>query len=323
MQLLPSKFLPALLVSTIAILTCASTAQAEDSLPATLVIIDTGIDSSLPIFEGHLIHEVCLLDWYLCPNGLNSQEGPGSATVQADVMRFNGFDHGTQMASVALSRYANLRFIMVRVVGNSNAGLRMKVSDDNVARALEWVSQNKEKFNIRAVSMSQGHRNTSTARKYCPVVPRVQKTIVQLKSAGIGVFFPTGNQADKKRIDWPACIPEAIAIGAIDEKDEITKYSNMDFALTDMYALGKLKAIGAGGLPVNSWGTSVSTQVAAVQWIEFVSKHPQAPYSEVFMALRTSGELVFDSDFRFGRKIDLAAALAQYESKVMREQSGS
>jgi hypothetical protein len=96
-QLLLSKFLPALLVSTIAILSCASTAQAEDLLPATLVIIDAGIDSSLPIFEGHLIHEVCLLDWYLCPNGLNSQEGPSSATVQADVMRFNRFDHGTQM----------------------------------------------------------------------------------------------------------------------------------------------------------------------------------------------------------------------------------
>jgi hypothetical protein len=92
----------------------------------------------------------------------------------------------------------------------------------------------------------------------------------------------------------------------------------MDFALTDMYALGNLKAISAGGLPVNSWGTSVSTQVAAVQWIEFVSKHPQAPYSEVFMALRTSGELVFDPDFRFGRKIDLAAALAKYESKFVK-----
>ena len=317
MQLLPPKSFSTLFAATVVAFTCITSAQAEDSLPATLVIIDTGIDSSLPIFEGHLIHEVCLLDWYLCPNGLNSQEGPGSATVQEDVMSFNGFDHGTQMASIALSRYTDLRFIMVRVVGNSSTGLRMKVTDDDVARALEWVFQNKEKFNIRAVSMSQGHRNTSTARKYCPVVPRVQKTIVQLKSAGIGVFFPTGNQADKKRIDWPACIPEAIAIGAINAEDEITKYSNMDFALTDMYALGNLKAIGAGGLPVNSWGTSVSTQVAAVQWIEFVTKHPTAAYSQVFMALRTSGKLVFDPDFRFGRKIELASALAKYESRIV------
>lgn len=317
MQLLPPKFFSALFAATVIAFTCITSAQAEDSLPASLVIIDTGIDSSLPIFQGHLIHEVCLLDWSLCPNGQNFQEGPGSATVGEKIMSFNGFDHGTQMASVALSRYSDLRFIMIRIVGNGSSGNRMLVTDENVARALDWVSQNRERFNIRAVSMSQGHRNSWGGRKYCPVVPRVQKVLIQLKSVGVGVFFPTGNQGDKKRIDWPACIPESIAIGAINEVDVIAKYSNMDFALTDMYAIGNLKAVGAGGLPVNSSGTSVSTQVAAVQWIEFVTKHPTAAYSQVFMALRTSGKLVFDPEFRFGRKIDLASALAKYESRIV------
>jgi len=313
----PHKFIGALLASAVATLAAFSPAQAEVTLPPSLVIIDTGIEAALPIFQSHLIYEVCILDWYLCPNGKNFQEGPGTATLRAEVSNTSGFDHGTQMASIALNQYSDLRFIMIRIVASNGYGNRMTVTNENVGRALQWVLDNREKFNIRAVSMSQGQHTLLAGSKYCPSIPSVQKNVVQLKGAGVGVFFPTGNAGDKKRIDWPACIPESIAIGAINEDDVIAKYSNMDFALTDMYAIGNLKAVGAGGLPVNSSGTSVSTQVAAVQWIEFVTKHPTAAYSQVFMAFRTSGKLVFDPDFRFGRKIDLASALAKYESRIV------
>ena len=285
----------------------------SDSPNPSLVIIDTGIDSSLPIFQNRLISEVCILDWYLCPNGSNFQEGMNAATLRGSIANINGFDHGTQMASIAVNAYPELKFIFMRVIANNMWGNRLPVTNENIVKALTWVQQNREKYNIRAVAMSQGNHQLLPGYKYCPVVPGVQKAITQLKLDGVAVFFPVGNQADKKRIDWPACIPDSIAVGAINDKDEITSYTNMDYFNTDMYALGNIQAIVPGGRSVNASGTSVSTQIAAVQWIQFANKYPQASYSQIFQALRTSGKLVFDINFRFGRKVDLVAALAQYE----------
>lgn len=285
-----------------------------DSLEPSLVIIDTGIDSSLPMFQGRLITEVCVLDWYLCPNGRNFQEGPGAATLRGSVANLNGFDHGTQMASIAVTRYPQLKFIFIRIVASNINGNRLSVSNENVGKALEWVQVNREKFNIRAVSMSQGSHQLLSGIRYCPSIPSVQKMVTRLKLDGVAIFFPVGNQGDKKRIDWPACIPDSVSIGAVNEKDEISSYSNMDFSTTDMYALGNASAFAPGGRSVNASGTSVSTQIAAVLWVQFAVKHPEAGYSQIFQALRTSGKLVFDNEFRFGRKIDLEAALAKFEA---------
>lgn len=303
-------------VISVLTLVCASlapTAVAGETIEPTLVIVDTGIDPTLPIFQGRLIYEVCILDWYLCPNGRTFQEGLGSATLKGSVANLNGFEHGTEMASIAVMRYPQLKFIFVRIVANNNSGNRLATSNDNVGRVLDWVQLNREKFNIRAVAMSQGSHQLLTDRKYCPSVPSVQKLVTRLKLDGVALFFPAGNQGDKKRIDWPACIPDSIAIGAINEKDEIPAYSNMDFAVVDMYALGNTSALVPGGRSITTSGTSISTQIAAVQWIQFVAKHPEATYSATFQALRTSGKLVFDAEYRFGRKIDLDAALVKFE----------
>ena len=288
-------------VFSVLTLVCASlapTAVAGETIEPTLVIVDTGIDPTLPIFQGRLIYEVCILDWYLCPNGRTFQEGLGSATLKGSVANLNGFEHGTEMASIAVMRYPQLKFIFVRIVANNNSGNRLATSNDNVGRVLDWVQLNREKFNIRAVAMSQGSHQLLTDRKYCPSVPSVQKLVTRLKLDGVALFFPAGNQGDKKRIDWPACIPDSIAIGAINEKDEI---------------LGNTSALVPGGRSITTSGTSISTQIAAVQWIQFVAKHPEATYSATFQALRTSGKLVFDAEYRFGRKIDLDAALVKFE----------
>ena len=285
-----------------------------ETIKPSLVIIDTGIDPTLQIFQGKLIYEVCVMDWYLCPNGKTFQEGAGSATLQSSVANLNGFDHGTQMASIAVSQNPNLKFIFIRIVANNAYGNRMTVTNENVARALEWVKINREKFNIRAIAMSQGHHQLSSGAKYCPIVQGVQSVVTKLKRDGVAVFFPVGNQGDKKRIDWPACISDSIAMGAINDKNEISQYSNMDFSLTDLYALGRAEAVIPGGKSISASGTSVSVQIAAAQWMQFVTLHPEANYFQIFQVLRNSGPLVFDSEFRFGRKLDLGAALAKYEA---------
>ena len=279
-------------------------ATAEVALAPRLVIIDSGIDSSMPLFTNHLVHEVCIMDWYSCPNGTNFQEGPGAATVPSSIISFNGFDHGTQMAAIAMNENPNLEFIFIRIVGNNRNGARLNVSENTVMNVLDWVKLNFNKYNIKAVSMSQGHHNMKTGTKYCPSTPTFEKKMLDLKYADIPVFLPTGNAGDKSRIDWPACLVSAIAVGALNNKDQIASYSNMDRTLSDFYVLGDIATVGAAGVYRFASGTSVSTQIAAAKWIAMVSAYPTKSYGEIYSAFRSSGAIVFDKSYKFGRKME-------------------
>ena len=67
-----------------AMFTSAVLVPAQATTPQkSLVIIDTGFDTSLPVISDAVIFEVCILSWSLCPNGRTFQEGPGSATLPA------------------------------------------------------------------------------------------------------------------------------------------------------------------------------------------------------------------------------------------------
>lgn len=277
---------------------------AEEIPKKRLVIIDTGIDTTIEEFRGHLVYEVCVMTWYSCPNGRDFQEGEGSAKISGALLAINGFDHGTQMAGIALRFNPQLEFIFMRIVGNNNQGSRLNTSEIAVSKALEWIETNASKFNIGAVSMSLGQHDFKTATKYCPSVPAVDARIYALKNLNIPVFLPTGNNGDKSRIDWPACIISAIAVGSIDSKDKITGYSNMDRLLSDFYALGDFQIVGAAGVERFASGTSVSTQVAAAQWLSVAAQFPDKTFKELYNAFRTSGTIIYDRSFRFGRKFD-------------------
>lgn len=283
--------------------------SANEIKPARLVIIDTGIDSSMSIFAGHLVYEVCIMDWYTCPNGKNFQEGPGSATVASSVINYNGFDHGTQMAAIAMNENPKLEFIFIRIIGNNQNGARLSVSESTLMSTLDWIKANAKTYNIKAVAMSQGHHNSKSGSKYCPSTPVFEKKILDLKYADIPVFVPTGNASDKSQIDWPACLSASIAVGALNAKGQIASYSNMDQTLSDFYVLGEIATVGPAGAFTLASGTSVATQIAAVKWITLVNTFPTKIYREIYTAFRSSGSIVFDKSYKFGRKMELDKAL--------------
>ena len=200
-------------------------------------------------------------------------EGPGASHLPLSSITKNGFDHGTQMASIAIAANPNMNIVFVRIIGQNINFDRQITGEKTVYSALDWVYANKDKFNIQAVSMSLGDHNLSKIGHYCPVTPNTQQSIKNLLSAGIPTFFPTGNNRDYNMIDWPSCIPEAFAIGA-GSRNGIELVSNSDQLLTDFYALGNTKAIYPGNVVKNVSGTSVSTQIAASQWIVLKQSKP-------------------------------------------------
>jgi hypothetical protein len=275
----------------------------------TIAILDTAIDTSLPMFKTNVIYEACVVEWSSCPNGMSVMEGPGSATLKPEWLSKNGFDHGTQMTSLAVQTNASVNIVFIKIIGTNLNGLRQASGEATVYNALEWVIQNKERFNIQAVSMSQGHHNLAAGKDYCPKTPITESKILTLKSMNVGVFFPTGNTRDYSRIDWPACIPSSIAIGATMPAQTVAIYSNYDPLLTDFFALGSTRAVTVGGKEINVAGTSAANVIAATSWATIKAAKPSLTYSQIYDLMSRTSIPTSNSRVLSGKLINLGAAL--------------
>jgi hypothetical protein len=261
-------------VLTLSLLSPVAISQASGAEAPVLAILDTAIDTSVSTLQGKVVGEVCILEYALCPNGTNFQEGSGSASMPADLISKNGFDHGTFMATTAVQSNPNIKILFVKIIANTSAGLRKPTGEATISAALAWVRDNANKYNVKAVSLSQGSSGMlgKAGTQYCPSFPRTVSVIKQLSTMSIPVFSAVGNARDYARIDWPSCIPETVAIGAVDQIGEIASYSNNDNNLLDLFALGNMPAVGPGNVSKNIAGTSSATQVAAAKYIELSSK---------------------------------------------------
>lgn len=277
----------------------------------TLAILDTALDTSIPAIKAKLIGEVCILDWATCANGKNFMEGPGAASIPLNLMVSRDLNHGTQMTSVAIANNPNMNIFFVRIIGNTANGMRQSTGINTVPNALKWLYENKEKYNIKAVSMSQGHHNLLAKANYCPVT-NTDYWVDWFSKSNIPVFFPTGNGRDKARIDWPACIPSSIAIGGAEEFDEsfaTSITSNYDSKLTDFWAPISSRVLFPGGAEGNAFGTSVSTQVAAAKWLSVASSKPTLSLSQILDLIKRTAKPITNSLNQNGIVVNEAGAI--------------
>jgi hypothetical protein len=310
MALIATVVLSAYLATTVSLPATANAGLKSATLQTpTIAILDTALDTSIPAFQGRIAHEVCILEWNSCPNGQAFMEGSGSAVLPASIISKNGFDHGTQMVSAFLKNNSNANIVFVRIIGNSPQGSRQIANERTFINALDWVYKNKERFNIQAVSMSQSHHNLLPGANYCPATSTTQNKIKEFVSAQIPVFFPAGNLRDYKRISWPACINESISVGASTDYDEMPIWTNADINKTDFYALGIMPLTVPGNRTVNAVGTSVSTQVAAAQWLTIKNSKPSLSYQELYdLILKTSKPIIGPRGLT-GKMINISGAI--------------
>ena len=308
------KYITGLLALTLIIPATSNAATLSNKTISgpTIAILDTAIDTTIPQLQGRVIYEACVTEWGGCAGGLFQAEGPGSATLPKDVISKNGFEHGTQMSSVAVQTNSNINIVFVKIVGTSRLGFRQPVGEKSVNNALQWVIDNKDKFNIQSVAMSQGHHNLGLAgTDYCPKTTNTELLINKLKSSNVPVFFPTGNRvpADTSRIDWPACIPSSVAVGAVMPAGEVAVYSNHDSNLTDFVALGTMRTSTVGGAIVPIAGTSAATIVAAVNWSTVKHAKPTLTYDQLYSLLSSTSKITKNSKVTGAKLIDIKAAL--------------
>lgn len=306
-----NKKIIAALTTLIVLIPTASHAALKSSTTTvpTLAILDTALDSTIPQFQGKIAHEVCIIKWKSCPNGKDFMEGPGSASLPMEFLSNRNFNHGTQMVAAALEANPNMQIVFVRIIGNTIFGQRQTTGPAEVSKALEWVIANKSKFNIQAVSMAQGHHNLMKGANYCPNNSDVTKSIEKMASLGLAPFFSSGNNGDKSRLDWPACVPNAISVGATNTQGEVEFYSNNDNQNLTFFAPGTSKIIYPGGSDGYGVGTSVSVQIAAASFVALTQYKPNLTYSQYLSILTSTSSSVVSNGVPVNKLINLKAAI--------------
>lgn len=258
----------------------------------TLAVLDTALDTSIPAIKSRLIYEVCILDWPSCPNGTKFMEGSGASVLPQNIVSNSNFNHGTQMVSAAIVNNPNMNILFVRIVGHTSRGMRQTTGVLTVTNALEWVFANKDKYNIAAVAVSQGNHsvNKKTTTNYCPFTA-TDMMVDRLYSVNVPVFFPSGNDRDKSRINWPACIPNAVAVGGVEiaglDKPQPSLVSNYDGNLIDIWAEITSPVLFPGGTTGNAYGTSVANQIAAAKYIAVKSAKPTLTLPQLLSLIKS------------------------------------
>jgi hypothetical protein len=267
--------------------------QAADVVKPTVVIIDMAFDTTVQELQGKVVQEVCLVEGTSCLNNTGFQEGLGSATLPSTVALSGGFEHGTYMATVATTVNPNANLILIRIAGINKSGKILSPSANAIGLALDWVNKNVSKYNIVATSTSLSNTAFNPGANYCKINKALQDTIIALQSKNVAASFSAGNTYDRLRVSYPACIPQAIAVGATNYS-ETTKTGTVNpISLAsaggpdiDFYALGswQLRLININGQ------TSPASAAFAANWAKQVVKLGTSDYNTIYNALKTKGQ---------------------------------
>ena len=255
------------------------TTPASAASDKTLVIIDSGINTNLDWAKAAIIEEACFIEYGKCPNGQASMVGPGAAHLDPALVKDKKLSHGTQMASVAVATNPNVKIVVVRIVGMSAKGFANSYTTRGLATAMDWVVANSQRLNVGAVSISLGR---AYAEASCPIAaePRLQSQIVSLASMNVATVVAAGNNSNQTKVNYPACIPEAIAVGATDRPYTIKQIQGIVYPIMlmsnggpdlDIVTMGRHTVTDLNGVKTVSLGTSNANTVVATRLAQSLS----------------------------------------------------
>lgn len=256
-------------VGVISLALCAvfiSPASADDQ--KVIAIIDTAVNVSK--FD-NVVYEVCFT-LKTCPNGKNFMEGPGSANVSNFAV--NGMEHGSSLVSTSKYTNSNIKIVFIRISDLNVYPTFSAIHTDgsSLERAIEWVSNNAQKYSIDAVSISQARTNFAVGT--CPSSPLAEKSVKKLLDVNVPTFAGSGNDGFKNKIAWPACIPGIYPVGALGSDGNIASYSNTTSQIK-VLANGCpaykgnvcVKIMDHAGTMRAFSGTSIATPIAALKFV--------------------------------------------------------
>ncbi|MEM7250990.1 MAG: putative Ig domain-containing protein [Pseudomonadota bacterium] len=282
----------------------------------TVVILDTGVERSHSTFDNRVVYEACFSTqqsaWSsesLCPNGQSSQFGNGAAAPCATCA------HGTHVAGIAAGADPSYRgvapdadVIAIQVFSRVNGSLLAWWSD--IVRALDWVYDQRNNYDIAAVGLSLGG-DRATSASACDASGRGFLSIVdQLKTVGIATVVAAGNNGWSDGLAYPGCLSSVITVGSTTLSDEMSSFSNAA-SWMDFVAPGSSIRSSVPGGGFSSWnGTSMAAPHVVGAFALIRSAYPDASVDEIVAALSSTATAVLDSDSGIAyNRLNIDAAL--------------
>ena len=270
-----------------------------DGTNQVIAVLDNGIYASHEMFQtgGSIVLEACFSGssnyQSLCPDAVREVKGLAGAASQCSGAN-NLCQHGTHVAGIAagyttpwvagslntanthlgVAPKASLLPIQVfsrRVSGCTGGGTCLvSVASDELAALnylIDVVNQGllPSPKKLAVVTMSSG--GTPDYGDYCFSDPRAG-AIRTLRQLGVLTTISAGDESGSGRIDAPACIKDAIAVGATGhDNSAAATYTNSSF-MVDILAAG-----GTSASPILSAGTTAATAYAGLYGTSMAAPH--------------------------------------------------
>jgi len=261
----------------------------------TVALLDTGIDTDHPDLADSIIAQHCFSQGSCPPNDTNESE-----SAEDDIY---GGGHGTHVAGIITSpRGVAPDAGIVAIKVSSHFGIFSVPLDSDILAGLDWIRASTQPVHIISLSLGGGAFSNICDDE----IPAYADIFKQLRANGITIFVAAGNEGAKNEISAPACLNEAIAVGATTLSDNIAFFSNRN-NLVDILApgVGITSSLIGGGYITQS-GTSAAAPMAAGVAALMLQANPALTPSLIEIIMENSGVIVTD-DLTFPRVNALAA----------------
>ena len=292
-------------------------ANGHDGTDQVIAILDTGIESDHPAFEGRIIDEACFSRLGDCPSGGNREFGPGAGAP----CTFS-CEHGTLVAGPAVGLdpdgvgsgvALDAKAVSIMVYSEYENEPAAFMSD--IIAGLEHVYELREFYSFAAVNLSLGGQ-AFDSEESCDLANTARKAMIDLlRSQGIATIVASGNDGYADRITEPACISTAISVGATNKSDDVSLFSNASSILSVFAPGERIRTTSMGGGFGLASGTSIAAPHVAGAWAAIKEAFPDQGVSEILFALQSTGQPIVDTrnDLTLPR-IDVASAISALEA---------
>lgn len=315
-----------------------------------IVVIDSGVDKTHSFLKdssnnARVIGEACfsvnaVSSEETCPNvsgnGDVEEIGSGSAVPATfNGTAIQGSDHGTRVAGIAagsgssfsgVAPEAKLYAINAASAFDCNTcptGYKIAFYPSAVLGALDHVYGDllPVRSDIVAVNMSLAIDTAGLYGSACDSTQTAWASVIDnLTAAGVAVVAGSGNNSSSTGITLPACIGNAIAVGATSDSDTVPSYSN-SASIVDLLAPGGSNPNGInssvpGGGFASDEGTSFAAPHVAGAFALLKQHAPNASVASLLNILVANGVSVTDSRNSVTKpRLDIAAAIANVDNQ--------
>lgn len=274
-----------------------------------VAVFDTGIDTDHPDLQDDIVAQQCFCanadGTGCCPGGGTQASGPGGAEDEQG--------HGTHVAGIITSggRVAprgiapDADIVAVRVLDRNGVA----ASSTQLMKAFDWVMSTQPSVKVINASLVFGSfpGQCDSASSFTAAMAQA---VNALRARGTLTVASAGNAANKSEIGAPACLSQAIGVGAVYDAnvgtisfgctdgstaaDKITCFSNSSSAV-DLLAPGAaITSSGMGGGVAGFAGTSQASPHVSGALALLLQIKPSASPDELEAALKNSGQPITD-----------------------------